>query len=132
MKFTLKTLLFTSLIAMTGLSFTGCLPEPKPKEEVKKPEPVMTQEEKDMAYKSAMRNVGTDIKQDMNYQKLDLTTPELKSWFTDITYKVWDKQITQQHFITLGLEKFPRHAYEFDVISTGLLASINKKDKTEK
>ncbi|MEA3455730.1 MAG: hypothetical protein U9R26_04425 [Campylobacterota bacterium] len=117
-----RALSLVSLILVAGLSFTACTPEPKQK----KPEPVMSEEMKHTAYKNAMRNVGTDIKQDMNYQKLDLTTPELKSWFTDITYKVWDKQITQQHFISMGLEKFPRHHYEFEVISGRLLASKNK------
>ena len=129
MNSTLKTLLMTSLIAATGLSFTACTPQPEPKKEVKPATPVKTEEEKHAEYNYAMRNVGTDIKQDMNYQKLDLTTPELKNWFTDITYKVWDKQITQQQFVTLGLAKFPRHAYEFEVISTGLLADKNKEKK---
>lgn len=129
MNSTIKTLLMTSLIAATGLSFTACTPDPKPEVKQEPVAPVKTEEEKHAEYKYAMRNVGTDIKQDMNYQKLDLTTPELKEWFTDITYKVWDKQITQQQFIALGLKKFPRHAYEFEVISTGLLADKNKEKK---
>ena len=121
MKLTCKTLLITSLVFAVCLSFTACTPEPKAKKETKKPV-VMSEEEKHIAYGNTMRNVGTDIKQDINYQKLDLATPELKSWFTDITYKVWDRQITQQEFIALGLEKFPKYYYEFEVVSARLLA----------
>lgn len=73
------------------------------------------------AYQSAMRKVGTAVKQDMNYQKLDLSTQELKDWFTDITLKVWGHQITKEQFVALGLEKFPRHSYEFNQIAEGLL-----------
>ncbi len=125
MKITVKSILFATTIAFVGLNFTACtlLPPPAPKEEIKKaPAPVLTEEQKHAKYKSAMRIVGAQIKQDMSYQKLDLSTPALKNWFTDITYKVWDHKISQEKFIELGLKKFPRHHYEFKEISTGLLA----------
>ncbi len=125
MKLTIKSIFFATTIAFVGLNFTACaiLPPATPKREVKKaPKPVLTEEQKHAKYKSAMRIVGAEIKQDMNYQKLDLSTPALKNWFTVITYKVWDHQINQAKFIDLGLEKFPRHYYEFEVISTGLLS----------
>lgn len=120
MKFNLKTVLFSSMVVAIGLSHTACTPAPKPKPVVVKP--VMTDAQKHAVYRSTMRKVGTDIKQDFSYQKLDLSTPELKNWFTDITYKLWDHQISKNQFIAYGLRKFPAHQYEFNVIANGLLA----------
>ena len=125
MKLTSKLIFFATTITFVGLNFTACaiLPPTEPKKELKKaPAAVLTEEQKYVKYGSATRIVGAQIKQDMNYQKLDLSTPELKEWFTDITYKVWDRQISQAQFIALGLEKFPRNQYEFQEVSTGLLS----------
>ncbi len=114
------------MLIATGLSFTACSsttqPQPQqtqPQQQVKQ-KPQITQEQKNSIYKKAMRKVGSDIKQDLNYQKLDLSTPELKNWFTDITYKLWDHQITRGQFVAFGLEKFPQHSYEFNLIADGL------------
>ena len=131
MKTKTASLLLTSLVVATGLSFTACTPAPNPRVPVQKPKqvkhepvkPQMTEEEKQAAYKSAMRNVGMTIKSDASYKKLDLSTPELKEWFTDITYKLWDHQINRSQFIAYGLEKYPDRAYEFQIIADGLLSS---------
>jgi len=141
MKIVTKSTFFTSMIIVTGLSFTACSsttkpqpqPQPQPQHQVQpkpqtKPQhieqkPQDTQAQKNIAYKNAMHKVGITIKQDMNYQKLDLSTPELKDWFTDITYKLWDHQIDRGQFIAFGLEKFPKHNYEFNLIANGLLAN---------
>ena len=125
--------LFIASITTIGLSFTACTkapvqPTPKPQQiqatTPAKPvpqKPQMTEAQKNKAYKNAMRQVGASIKQDLNYQKLDLSTPELKNWFTSITYKVWDHQISREQFVAFGLEKFPQHSYEFNQIALGLL-----------
>jgi len=133
MKMVTKSTLFTSLVVATSLSFTACSntppPKPQPKPQVKpqpqqvENKPKVTQAQKNSAYKNAMRKVGGIIKQDTNYQKLDLSTPELKDWFTDITYKLWDHQISKDQFIAFGLEKFPQHSYEFNLIANGLMAN---------
>ena len=133
MKIVTKSTFFTSMIVITGLSFTACSgtakPQPQPKHQVQsKPQhaeqkPQATQAQKNIAYKNAMRKVGSAIKQDMNYQKLDLSTSALKDWFTDITYKLWDHQIDRGQFVAFGLEKFPKHNYEFNLIANGLLAN---------
>jgi hypothetical protein len=130
MKIKTANLLLTTLVVATGLSFTACTPAPRPKAPVHKPQvrqkpakPQMTEEEKQAAYKSAMRKVGMTIKQDASYKKLDLSTPELKEWFTDITYKLWDHQISRGQFVAYGLEKYPDRAYEFQIIADGLLSS---------
>jgi len=131
MKIVTKSTFFTSLVVITGLSFTACSntptpkPQPKiqPKTQLVEKKPQITEAQKNNAYKSAMRKVGSAIKQDMNYQKLDLSTPELKEWFTDITYKLWDHQLTRGQFVAFGLEKFPKHSYEFNLIADGLMAN---------
>ncbi len=131
-----KSTVSTLLIALVGANFTGCTltksptpPPPPPPKEVKPtpppPPPVVPQlseEQKQLKYKESMKKVGAKIKSDANYKKLDLSTPELKEWFTDITYKLWDNQITQEQFIATGLEKFPNRRYEFETISYGLLS----------
>ena len=127
MKMTFKTLLITSAITATGLSFTACTttqPAP-PKPQVKQvpAAPVKSDAEKHAEYKSTMKIVGKEIKRDANYKRLDLSTPELKDWFTDITYKLWDGQISRGQFIAAGLEKFPDRSYEFETISNGLLSN---------
>ena len=128
MKFTSRSLLMTTFAAVAGLSFTACTPAPNPNVPVHRPqvkpvpaEPQMSEEEKQAAYNSSMRKVGAEIKRDANYKKLDLSTPELKEWFTDITYKLWDRQISRGQFVAAGLEKYPDRAYEFEVIANGLV-----------
>ena len=124
---TFKTLLITSAITAIGLSFTACTTTqpvpPKPQVKQVPAAPVKSEAQKHQEYKIAMRKVGKDIKRDANYKRLDLSTPELKNWFTDITYKLWDNQISRGEFIAAGLEKFPRHSYEFETISNRLLSS---------
>jgi len=122
----MRPLFIATLVAAASFSFTACTKSPKPRvpEQSKQvPEkPQMSQEEKQAAYKGTMKKVGAEIKRDANYKRLDLSTPELKNWFTDITYKLWDGQISRGQFIALGLEKYPDRAYEFEVIANGLLS----------
>jgi len=124
------TLWMAALATVTGLSFTACTTVPMPGTPVQRPQvkkepvkPQMSEEEKQAAYKDAMRKVGMTIKSDASYKKLDLSTPELKDWFTDITYKLWDHQINRSQFVAYGLEKYPDRAYEFQIIADGLLSS---------
>lgn len=127
MKMTFQRLLITSAITATGLSFTACTTTqpvpPKPQVKQVPAAPVKSDAEKHVEYKSTMKIVGKNIKRDANYKRLDLSTPELKNWFTDITYKLWDGQISRGQFIAAGLEKFPGHSYEFETISNGLLSN---------
>ena len=121
-----RPLFIAAMVAAASLSFTACTKSPKPKIEEQSRqvpvEPQISEEEKQAAYKSTMKRVGTEIKRDANYKRLDLSTPELKNWFTDITYKLWDGQISRGQFIALGLEKYPDRAYEFEIIANGLLS----------
>ena len=66
-----------------------------------------------------MRAVAAGIKDDPNYQRLALDTPEKKEWFKTLTYRLWDRQITRQQFVAEGLKRYPHHGYEFNFIVRG-------------
>ncbi|MFK5976773.1 MAG: hypothetical protein QM493_09720 [Sulfurovum sp.] len=70
-------------------------------------------------YNQTMRKVGSGIRNDSRYNKIELDTPEKKAWFKKITYQLWDRQITKGQFIAMGLEKYPTHKYEFDFVIRG-------------
>lgn len=122
----------TSLLVAVALSFSACVKQPTPHKQStveiqaaqkeKENRKIQNEAKKNAAYKNAMREVGATIKEDMNYKKLNLNTAQSKNWFTDITYKVWDHKISKSQFVTLGLQKFPDHAYEFNLIADGLLS----------
>ena len=71
------------------------------------------------AYSQTMRKIASGIKDDPNYQRLALDTPEKKDWFKKLTYKLWDRQITRQQFIAEGLKRYPNQGYEFNFIIKG-------------
>lgn len=71
------------------------------------------------AYENTMRKIASGIQDDPNYQRIALDTPEKKAWFKNITYKLWDRQITRGEFMSEGLDKYPTHKYEFDFIVRG-------------
>ncbi|MCO4845364.1 MAG: hypothetical protein KC427_05025 [Sulfurovum sp.] len=75
--------------------------------------------EKKEAYEKTMRKIAAGIKDDTNYQRIALNTPEKKEWFKKLTYRLWDRQITRQQFITEGLKRYPNHGYEFNFIIKG-------------
>jgi len=70
-------------------------------------------------YQKTMMRVASGIKNDPNYNKIALNTPEKKAWFRDLTYRLWDRQITRHQFISEGLAKYPTHKYEFQFIVNG-------------
>lgn len=71
------------------------------------------------AYENTMRNIASGIQNDPNYQRIALDTPEKKAWFKNLTYRLWDRQMTRQQFMTDGLAKYPTHKHEFDFIING-------------
>ena len=75
--------------------------------------------EKKAAYEKKMRTVASGIKNDPNYQRLALDTPEKKELFKKLTYRLWDRQITRQQFVAEGLKRYPDHGYEFNFIVRG-------------
>jgi len=76
-------------------------------------------------YQNTMRTVASGIKDDANYQRIALDTAEKKEWFKDLTYKLWDKQITSEQFLAQGLAKYPTHQYELQFIINGFDKAAN-------
>ena len=109
------------IIMLTGLALTGCsnfldpLTPSKP-EVVKKTHQKPTAEKLE-AYHQIMIKVALSTKDDSQYNRMALDTPEKKAWFKDLMYRLWDKQITKNQFINEGLKKYPTHQYEFNFIA---------------
>lgn len=116
-----------SIAILTALSFTGCtspmnmLSTPETQTQ-RAPVQIQYQEptpEKMEAYQNTMRNVASGIKDDPNYQRIAFDTPEKKAWFKDLTYRLWDRQITTNQFISEGLSRYPERQYEFNFVAKG-------------
>ncbi len=74
---------------------------------------------KEAAYHDTMIKVAMSTKENSKYNKMVLDTPEKKAWFKDLMFRLWDRQITRNQFITEGLVKYPEHKYEFNFIAHG-------------
>ncbi len=71
------------------------------------------------AYQKTMMRIASGIKDDPKYNKIALDTAKKKAWFKDLTYRLWDRQITRDQFISEGLAKYPTHKYEFMFVVNG-------------
>ncbi|NOR54642.1 MAG: hypothetical protein GQ531_00390 [Sulfurovum sp.] len=112
-----KTTLILTSIAILG--FSGCTSS----SDLLSPSTTSTYvpptERKNALYSNDMRSVASGIQHDINYNKIELDTPEKKAWFKKLTYRLWDRQITNSQFMSEGLAKYPTHRYEFDFIIKG-------------
>jgi len=70
-------------------------------------------------YQKTMSLVASGIKHDSKYNKIELDTPQKKAWFKQLTYQLWDRQISNKEFMAMGLAKYPTHKYEFDFVIRG-------------
>lgn len=75
--------------------------------------------EKKEAYENTMRKIAAGIQDDPNYKRISLNTPEKKAWFRSLTFRLWDRQITRDQFMSEALAKYPNHRYEFNFILRG-------------
>jgi len=75
--------------------------------------------EKQNRFHEDMIAVATSTKNDPNYHRMALNTPERKAWFKNLMYQLWDGQITKQQFIAEGISKYPNHRYEFEFVANG-------------
>jgi len=116
-----------TIAILTALSFSGCTSSmdmnmfSTPKTQ-KAPTPKQYQTptpEKSEAYSNTMRKVASGIKDDPNYNRIALDTPEKKAWFKNLTYRYWDRQITYGQFMSEGLSKYPDRKYEFNFVAKG-------------
>ena len=110
---------------IAGLSFTACtnsvtLPKPSGTSgasgastaHYQKPTP-----EKDARFHETMKKVALSTKDNPKYHRMALDTPEKKTWFKSLMYRLWDRQITRQEFIRQGTARYPGHKYEFTYIA---------------
>jgi len=75
--------------------------------------------QKEVAFNKQMRQIALSTQNDSRYNRMALNTPEEKAWFKKLMYRLWDRQITRDEFIALGLQKYPTHRYEFEFIANG-------------
>jgi len=122
----MKLRLLAAGIAM--LAFTGCTsttyPVPSvPEAPVVKYVPYnQASPEKQNRFHEDMIAVAMSTKNDPNYHRMALDTPEKKAWFKDLMYRLWDGQITKQQFVSEGVREYPNHGYEFKFVANGFEA----------
>ncbi len=75
--------------------------------------------QKEAIFNKEMRRIALSTQNDSRYNRMALNTPEEKAWFKKLMYRLWDRQITRDEFIALGLQKYPTHRYEFEFIANG-------------
>ncbi|MCF6243676.1 MAG: hypothetical protein L3J43_01415 [Sulfurovum sp.] len=106
------------LLAMfAALIYTGCSSKNTPKVDqviYEQPTPA-----KEARFHPTMVKVAMSTKDNANYNRMSLDTPEKKTWFKGLMYRLWDRQITRSQFIAEGLSKYPKHRYEFQYIANG-------------
>ena len=109
------------LATLATVAFTGCsnpinsLSTPTfTKQSYQKPSAT-----KSANYQNTMMKVALSTRDDANYNKMTLDTPEKKAWFKDLMFRLWDRQITRNQFMAEGLAKYPTHKYEFTFVSNG-------------
>ncbi len=126
-----------TIVALIALGFSGCTSSmnvfSEPTQTTRKPEAqrhvqptaeyVQPNAQKAEAYENTMRKVASGIKDDPQYNRIALDTPEKKAWFKSITYQLWDRQMTRQQFMAEGLAKYPTHKHEFEFIVNGFAAN---------
>lgn len=109
-------LLFATLATLT---FTGCTNTQNTlKAPTEKPYAQPTAE-KYALFKQTMRKVALSTQDEPKYQKMALDTPEKKSWFRSLMYRLWDRQISRREFVSEGIKKYPARSYEFNFVANG-------------
>jgi len=75
--------------------------------------------QKEILFNKEMRRVALSTQNNPKYNRMSLDTPEKKEWFKTLMYRLWDRQITRDEFISQGVIKYPTHRYEFEFIANG-------------
>ena len=71
-------------------------------------------------YNTTMKNLALSTRNDPRYQRIALDTAKNKAWFKNLSYRLWNREITKKEFIVEGLKLYPDHQYEFEFIAEGL------------
>lgn len=112
------------ILSLILLTFSGCTPtlstdpdfQHQTSSSLQSSEYIPPSPEKEEIFQRTMHSIGSNIQNDLAYQRIDFETAEEKKWFKTLTYRLWDRQITRQQFLAQGLEKYPQHEYEFNFI----------------
>ena len=70
-------------------------------------------------FQKTMIEVAKSTLKDARYKKMALDTPAKKWWFKTLMYRLWDRQMTRNEFITEGLKRYPTKRYEFTFVANG-------------
>jgi hypothetical protein len=123
-----KRLLITAIAGFTFTACTNTIPSlsPSPSAPIAVQKTVVNSyenasDEKVAAYHKVMKKVGSSTKNDPNYHSpmQEIKAKNQKDWFNNQMYRLWDRQITRNQFVTEGISKFPNHKYEFTFIANG-------------
>lgn len=110
---------YVMMASLCGALLSGCSTTATETITPAKPLYTVSSAQKQTAYNQAMLKVGMSTRSDSKYQRIDLTSGENKEWFKDLTFKLWDRQITRAQFVEEGLSKYPTHRYEFEFVAEG-------------
>jgi len=69
------------------------------------------------AFEKKFTQVLEDIKKKDGYKKLPLEDEEDLAWFINLSFKLWDKQISKAEYITVGEKKFPGYKETFEYLA---------------
>lgn len=72
------------------------------------------------AYKKRLEHVVAVAKATPNYERIPLDTEEEQNWFTTLTFKYWDGQITRSEFMQEGLSRFPDYKASLELVADEL------------
>ena len=69
------------------------------------------------AFESRFNAVVKDIKKKDDYKKIPLKKNADTEWFIRESYKLWDKQITKEQYVSNGNAKFPGYTSTFEFLA---------------
>ena len=72
------------------------------------------------AFNSWAISVIDDAKADSNYKRIPLDSRADQRWFMETMFKAWEKKITKEEFIKIGIEKFPDNRESFEFVAARL------------
>lgn len=62
-------------------------------------------------------SVIDDAKADSSYKVIPLDSRADQRWFMETMFKVWEREITKEEFIKMGIEKFPNNRESFEFVA---------------
>ena len=65
-------------------------------------------------------SVIDDAKADSSYKRIPLDSKADQRWLMETMFKAWEKEITKDEFIKIGLEKFPENRTSFEFVANRL------------